>query len=1448
MIGRNGYRRRRGRIGIGGLLLRLAAGILVALVGGFLFLTRTDTGRAALVNVIESVVSGPDLTLAIGRLEGPVPFDMTVRDVRVGDAGGVWLDIDRARLSWRPLSLFGGVLDIEVVEADKVTVARAPASSGTDEPEDSDTAGGGLPQLPFGITLERLAVGEVALGEALFGQPASLSVAGSAQLVDYRQGLNVDLTVDRIDGQEGRIVGRFGFAPDGDILTLDVAAQEPAGGIVSQIAGVEDLPPLSFAAKGAGPLDDWQGQLVLDMAGKAGANGVVAVRRADDARVLTATINADIAALLPDTLAPLAAGQSDVAVEARFHDAGAIEVTRARLTSAAAQAEAQGRFEPGSEAVSATLSVEAGAPAAFAGLSPVPVSWSGATFEADVGGTLSALTVSARATASDLAAENYGVTDLSVALDARSNGDVRQEDTRFDFTLDGDVGGLTTPDEALTRALGGAVSLDARGSADRSLVAQIEEAHLALAPLSLRFAGLVDPGEVIGKIALERADLAALRAFAGPDIAGTARLDADVDVAFDLSRLAVTLDGAVEKLHTGVAAADGLTGGRIALSGGVNRAEDGSFGFEDFKVGGAHVSLAADGAATPERADVRARLSLPDLAKLDPQLQGEGALTLALTGDLDNLNGTASLSVPRARAMGRPVEALQLDIDAQNLLGAATALLKLGGTVDGRPARGTGRFARAADGAMRIDGLDMALGSVAVTGAVALDPAQLASGRINIAAGNLGDLGPLLLTDLAGRVDLQADLSAEGGGQNARVSGSVERFAGFGASVRQVRIDASGRDLLRQPVLDARVDVEGANASGVDVSRLALTAKGSGTANDIALNGVVQGSDVTAAARVTLGEATSVVINQARVSRGNQRIDVQPNARIDLAGGGVRISDLELRSGPGRLRVAGEAGERLNLNTTIQNFPLAIAELFAPNLGLAGTVSGEASVTGAAARPDGRYQLNVAGLSLPAMSEAGLQPLTIAANGTLGQGRVTTDATIRGQNNVTLRVQGSAPLGDGNLDLAVTGPIDLGIANAVLSASGQVLTGTANVDLRIRGTTAAPAIGGNVRIGNGRFVDPVQGLYFDNIQLVLTGNERELTVTTLSARTRNGGAVTGSGRVTVDPAAGFPGNITIRAQRAQLVGSEMVNMVASLDLGVTGPLAQAPNLAGTINIDNLQITIPNRFPLSLTPIVVQHVHPPPRVRARIERAAEAEAQAAAQRPFALGLDVTVNSPTRVFVRGQGINAELGGTLRVRGDSNNPIIDGGFQMRRGTLSAVGRTLTFTRGEVSFVGGSLDPTLDFLAEAPASDVTAQIGVTGYASNPQLSISSRPELPQDEVFARLLFGRPVTRLSTAQTIRLARAIAELTGMGSSGGLGDVGRSLGLDSVDVGTDDAGNVDVGVGKRINDNIYLGVKQGASAASSRVTVDVNITDHIKLQGEAGADGSSAVGIGMEWDY
>jgi translocation and assembly module TamB len=100
----------------------------------------------------------------------------------------------------------------------------------------------------------------------------------------------------------------------------------------------------------------------------------------------------------------------------------------------------------------------------------------------------------------------------------------------------------------------------------------------------------------------------------------------------------------------------------------------------------------------------------------------------------------------------------------------------------------------------------------------------------------------------------------------------------------------------------------------------------------------------------------------------------------------------------------------------------------------------------------------------------------------------------------------------------------------------------------------------------------------------------------------------------------------------------------------------------------------------------------------------------------------------------------------------------------------------------------------------------------------------------------------------LQVAQTVATLSGSGNAA-LSSLRRSLGVDSVDVGTNSAGTGgQFGIGKRLNDRIYLGVRQGTTSGSSAATVDIDITRNIRLQGATGADGGTEVGIGAQWDY
>jgi translocation and assembly module TamB len=87
-----------------------------------------------------------------------------------------------------------------------------------------------------------------------------------------------------------------------------------------------------------------------------------------------------------------------------------------------------------------------------------------------------------------------------------------------------------------------------------------------------------------------------------------------------------------------------------------------------------------------------------------------------------------------------------------------------------------------------------------------------------------------------------------------------------------------------------------------------------------------------------------------------------------------------------------------------------------------------------------------------------------------------------------------------------------------------------------------------------------------------------------------------------------------------------------------------------------------------------------------------------------------------------------------------------------------------------------------------------------------------------------------------------------GSSGAFEQVRRSLGVDSLDVTTGAGGGPAVAASRYISDRVRLGVRAGASPEENAVSVDIDIRRGFKLKSEVGADGSTSVGAGYEWEW
>jgi translocation and assembly module TamB len=652
--------------------------------------------------------------------------------------------------------------------------------------------------------------------------------------------------------------------------------------------------------------------------------------------------------------------------------------------------------------------------------------------------------------------------------------------------------------------------------------------------------------------------------------------------------------------------------------------------------------------------------------------------------------------------------------------------------------------------------------------------------------------------------------------------------------------------LYRRPVLDGVVSADRATIGGEEISQIRLSANGTPRASDVALTASARGFALDARARVIPADRIRIELQTLAAKRGAQRLALAAPSTLTVVDGGVEIAGLTIIAGSGRVTASGRAGSDLDLTVEARAVPLSAAEIFAPGLGWSGTLDGSVDLTGSFARPSGPFRARISKFAAPQTRDAGLPAIEAVASGQLNGSRATIDATVSLGGAAALRIDGSAPLAaTGDLDLGVRGTVDAAIVNRRLAVGGRRVTGRVAVDARIAGALDRPEAAGTATLTGGSYSDAALGVQLDNMRARLVARGRNVAVEGASASTGNGGQINAAGRIELDPAEGFPGTIRITGQRAQLVQSAFATAIADLDLSVTGPFARAPRIAGRIGVVSLDVSVPERLPASIQPLPgTKHIRPTRAAAARLAIQEQANRRRGQGPAFDAALDLTITAPGRILVHGRGLNAELGGDLRLTGTLANPVPIGAFRLRQGRLEILTARLDLTRGNLTF-SGDLSPELDLQATTTAGGASLSVTVTGPASEPQFAFTSSPDLPPDEVLSRLLFGTPSGQLSTGQALALAQAAAQYSGAGA---FEELRRSLGLAGVDINLGASGGPAVGISRALNSRISVGVKAGAGAGQTAVGVDVNLGRGFKLQGEAGAQGSVSVGIGAEREW
>ncbi|MBY4894300.1 translocation/assembly module TamB domain-containing protein [Rhodobacteraceae bacterium N5(2021)] len=926
------------------------------------------------------------------------------------------------------------------------------------------------------------------------------------------------------------------------------------------------------------------------------------------------------------------------------------------------------------------------------------------------------------------------------------------------------------------------------------------------------------------------------RAFFGDDVQLQAQVRQSAEGGTELEALrltstALTLEGNLALAPNGLPSQVSLVGQITPPEGDTVRLPAGGVNAQIARAGLAIIYDRDEGDAYRLRLDLD-QLSVDDLTITDTALDLQGALAItdtgieAATADLTGaLTGVSHRDPAFAQALGT-----QIDLSAMM------------SWVNGAP--------------MILSDLTLATGEVALTGGAS---AQTGEGRLDVVlelaaqAGDLGRFGLLAGQPLDGAVDLSLtgtaeplsgafDLAISGQGRDLRLADAVpaELFAGETLLSAQVTRDETGLTLQDLSLENAELSLaaDASLSSGDTSATTRFQLQNVGLFTDLLSGPVTIAADVT-----RTGTAPSdVVANLTGPNAIRADIDGVFDAEttdftlaLDASAQGLNLGNgipPQLLAGRTTLSaIAVREGEVL----TLSDLSVANPEL---------TVTGDVSIGPQASRADIAARLTNVGLFTDALTGPVRADGTITRN---GDDPWQISADLGGPGGMGAAVNGRVGLPDGSVDLTATGSAPLALANRYIAP--RSIRGTANFNLAMQGQPGLAALSGTLNTTNTRVSVPTYALAVENVGVngQLSGGRLSINA---NGRISSGGGISANGSINLaNP--GLDAQLAIGLRDARLVDPTLYEArISSADLTISGPLARGPQVSGTVNLGESEIRVPEASLYGSAAIPeIRYVGETREQRLTRQFAGllATGSNGGASGSATTGLDITINAPGRIFLRGRGIDAEFGGTLRLFGTTANMIPTGQFNLLRGRLSILGTRLDFTEGSAT-LQGSFDPFLRLAATSRASGYEITIGVVGAASSPEITFSSSPALPEDEVLAQLLFGRSVSGLSPLQLLQMADAATSLAGGSTNSGfIAGLRDGLGLDDLDLSTDDEGNAAVTAGRYLSDNIYTDVTINAEGDAD-LSLNIDLTPNITARGSVGSDGGSSIGIFFEQDY
>lgn len=1357
--------------------------------------------RGFLISKVQELLSDAGRQVRIDGFQGALSSEASFDRMTIADDEGVWLTLEGVVLSWNRAALFRGQLEVEELSAARIDIPRLPKGEEQRLPDAEATpfTFPQLPDLPVSVNINAITITQVNLGAPLVGQAVQLAMNANATLNDA--GLDMAFKANRTDGKRGDFDLTAVLSRNANTLDLLLALSEQEGGIAASLLNIPDTPSVDLTVAAQGPLDDLKTDLKIDTDGQERLAGQVQLVTQGDAsdpdRRIIANIGGDITAVIVPQYRDFFGPDVRLTADALIEAGGAITLEALDLKAAAV--DLTGRVRLSEQRWPAFIDID-GTVARADGAAVLLPGGGGATVDRI------ALNVYYDVQNGEAYEAVFDITGLK--SDA---AEVAQTTLRSTGTMTGAMGnlgrisgtvrfaaqGVAMMDAALAEAVGAQINGTTEVNYTAGQPLRLSALDLEGSDYSLKgnvaLSGVGTGLETTLDARLVAQDLSRFSAFAGRELDGATSLALSgtatpLSGAFDIEAI-----GTADDIKTGIAQADALLAGRTDLKMTAIRNINGTF-LRGLELNNAALLFTGSAELSSTSSRVDADIVLRDIATVLPEYQGRVALAATATETGAGWNVDVSADGPYEAAV--TLEGLATGPDAALVFSARVPELS--------------RFAEGVSGPLNADGT------------LRQTPE-----------------GWLLQTDASGPYDA-----------TARINGLVSPTLNIGFDVALPQISAvvpevsgplraTGR--LRQTEQGFEIETDASGPYNVNVSVTGALTPAVDVQFDLSLPNVQSlVPQVNGPLRAT---------GQLRQTDQGFYIDTSASgpygARALIEGvatGPDMALDFDLRV-PNLAPLVPGVNRPLAATGSLRQTPTGIVL----DTNATGPYSSRASVRGVVTGPDADVDFTLALPNLATIIPGLNGPLDANGSAVKTPQGWRLDTAARGPAGTRATVAGLVG-NDGLLDMDIVGTAPLGLAAPFIAP--RSLQGQARFDLALNGPAGLGALSGTIQTSGATFTAP-------NLRVALQGIEATVQLANsraaidLSANATTGGRLSINGGLGLN--GGLPADLNINLTDLVLVDPSLYRTSLSGALRLSGPLAGGAGLSGDIIIGETAVTVPSTGLTSIGDIPpITHLgasadNTATRRRAGMleEGAASDPVQGGATGP-GLGLNLLVRAPGRIFVRGRGLDAELGGSLQITGNTNNIMSAGRFELERGRLDILGKRFDLAEGTAQFQG-DLIPYIRFVSITSTRAGTASIIVEGPANEPTVSFESSPTGPQDEVLAQLLFGRNLSEISAFQALQLANAVATLAGRGGSGVVSNLRDRFGLDDLDVTTTDDGETALRIGKYLSDNVYTDVT-AASDGTGEVSLNIDLTSDLIGKATLGSDGNSSIGLFYEKDY